>query len=155
MPAATRRNDCTLLSLHNAITIHPTRPPPYPRVDRHTRTPARMPPLLPAPTRTPLHRQHDAVNAICNHSIPLPPHRFYPNLHPRYRALYPAPLTEPSTTSLNKPPSHPFSYPGVNQKTNHLPRYTHHLPSLRLPTQSSTQPPPALAPTSLTESSAP
>lgn len=39
-------------------------------------------------------------------------------------------------------------YPGVNQKTNHL-------PSLRLPTHSSTQPPPALAPTSLTESSAP
>lgn len=29
-------NDCTLLSLHNAITIHPTRPPPYPGVNHQT-----------------------------------------------------------------------------------------------------------------------
>lgn len=136
-------NDCTLLSLHNAITTHQgsTTPPlrsPYPGVNQ------KMHPLLiPQLTaRTLLHRQHDAVNAICYHSTPLSPLLLPPHPAPT------APLTEPRTTSLNEPSSHPFSYPGVNQKTNHL-------PSLRLPTHSSTQPPPALAPTSLTESSAP
>lgn len=101
---------------HCIMQSPPTRgePPPhlrspYPGVNQ------KMHPLL---IPQPAHRQHDAVNAICYHStpqssLPLPPHPA-PTAPPRARRL--APFTEPRTTSLNEPSSHPFSYPGVNQK---------------------------------------
>ena len=181
-------NDCTLLSLHNAITTHqgstPLRSPPrprvnhpltpprippthsqsptphyplpflsYPRVDCHTRTPARIPPPLPAPPQ-PAHRQHDAVNAICYHSTPqspllLPPHPA-PTAPPRARCL--APLAELVTTPLRSlqppltPPHHPrFSYPGVNQTQRaHHPAVEHRHPLVsRLTPPATLLPPPA------------
>lgn len=83
-------------------------------------------------------------------ATPLPPPAPLTGLRP--------PTSTPSTPTTARARLHSFLLPGGKPKTRCPPAhlcYTHNRPSLRLPTHSSTQPPLALAPTSLTESSAP
>lgn len=137
-------NDCTLLSLHNAITTHPTRPPPYPGVNRQTLAslsfsattaptcwPATFHPLPPPTTTAPRSPFYPGVNQ-----------KMHPLLIPQ-PALGTPPLPLPGSpctltlTSPSLPPSIPLSYPRVDCHTRtparcHRPFLLH--PEHRTPT---------------------
>lgn len=144
MPAATCRSDSILLSLHNAITTHPTRPPPYPGVNRQTLASL----SFSATTASHLLACDFPPLTTSNNHRPRSP--FYPGVNQKMHPLLipqpalgtpPLPLPgSPCTltlTSPSLPPSIPLSYPRVDCHTRtparcHRPFLLH--PEHRTPT---------------------
>ena len=105
-------NDCTLLSLHNAITTHPIRPPPYPGVNQKAepRPPYRSyPPAAAEPTCDfpPLTTSNNHRTALA--VLPGGKPKNAPAPHPPTRTWYPplplpgSPCTDATAPSCSTP----------------------------------------------------